>query len=411
MTRERPNRNVYVLGAGFSAPAGAPVIRDFLDRSRELYDDPRSSMDGPERERFARVFEFKRSMGQAREKFRIDLDDIEKLFGLVEISQRLGENIGQTRDDLVYLIAKTLQVATTWPTAKRPTIIFSAHPDPAILQVLGQFGGVFRNPAGSDFNADMYDYFAGLVAGLLDDPDRRTNRKDTIVTFNYDLICDHALRRLGVTPNYHLDQDLLSTSEGFKPSRTVDLLKLHGSTNWGICTDCNGSVTILPEKLTEDPDGFRRLTCPKCKMGAYQPLLIPPSWDKSEYRNIVKRIWSKAVEELRKATRICVIGYSMPEADAFFQYLLTLALSQNDGLYRLIVVDRVQRMPSEPDSLSTKGEPLSPIEKRYRQMLDPMFQERRFSFHGDGVQGFLGNRRSLEDLGRGEMVADRVSLC
>jgi hypothetical protein len=86
VARERPNRNVYILGAGFSAPAGAPVIRDFLDRSREFYDDPSSSMDLREREHFARVFEFKRSMGQAREKFRIDLDDIEKLFGLVEIS-------------------------------------------------------------------------------------------------------------------------------------------------------------------------------------------------------------------------------------------------------------------------------------------------------------------------------------
>ncbi len=66
-------------------------------------------MDDQERERFSRVFAFKRSMGQAREKFTIDLDDIEKLFGLVEISQRLGEDVAETHDDIVYLIAKTLQ--------------------------------------------------------------------------------------------------------------------------------------------------------------------------------------------------------------------------------------------------------------------------------------------------------------
>ena len=86
MASERLNRNVYILGAGFSAPAGAPVIRNFLDRSREFYTEPTSSMDDEERAVFARVFKFKRSMGQAREKFAIDLDNIEKLFGLVEIS-------------------------------------------------------------------------------------------------------------------------------------------------------------------------------------------------------------------------------------------------------------------------------------------------------------------------------------
>jgi hypothetical protein len=68
-------------------------------------------MDDRERERFSRVFNFKRTMGQAREKFTIDLDDIEKLFRLVEISERLGEDVGETREDIVYLIAKTLQLA------------------------------------------------------------------------------------------------------------------------------------------------------------------------------------------------------------------------------------------------------------------------------------------------------------
>jgi|HubBroStandDraft_2_1064218.scaffolds.fasta_scaffold218420_2 hypothetical protein len=47
----------------FSSPAGAPIIRNFLDRSREFYAEPTSSMDGRERERFFRVFTFKRSIG------------------------------------------------------------------------------------------------------------------------------------------------------------------------------------------------------------------------------------------------------------------------------------------------------------------------------------------------------------
>src|SRR5258708_3755865 len=134
MANERPNRNVYILGAGFSAPAGAPLIREFLDRSRDFYTEPTSSMGEVERARFGSVFEFKRSMGRAREKFAIDLDDIEKLFGLVEISQRLGEDVGETRNDVVYLIAKTLRLATSWPGTPRPRVTFASNPLPTFLR-------------------------------------------------------------------------------------------------------------------------------------------------------------------------------------------------------------------------------------------------------------------------------------
>ncbi len=173
MATERPNRNVYILGAGFSAPAGAPVIRNFLDRSREFYTEPTSSMDDEERDRFSRVFKFKRSMGQAREKFAIDLDDIEKLFGLVEISQRLGKDLGETRDDIVYLIAKTLQLATSWPPTERPRVWFGAKALPIFLGRLRDLRGVFQEESEGRFSVDMYDYFAAVVSGDLFDARRR----------------------------------------------------------------------------------------------------------------------------------------------------------------------------------------------------------------------------------------------
>jgi len=50
-------------------------------------------------------------MALAREKFRIDLDNIEKLFGLVEMSERLDRGTEQVRSDIVYLIAKTIELS------------------------------------------------------------------------------------------------------------------------------------------------------------------------------------------------------------------------------------------------------------------------------------------------------------
>jgi NAD-dependent SIR2 family protein deacetylase len=403
MPTEIPNRNVYILGAGFSAPAGAPLVNDFLDRSRELYDDPRSSMDEAERRQFKQVFDFKRSMSLAREKFLIDLDNIEKLFGLAEISLRLGEPVKETRDAIVYLIAKTLQLATSWPKLHRPTINLTVKSGDDSLKALERLRPVGPRTGQLELGLDMYDYFAALVTGALDDPEQRTSRKDTIITFNYDLLCDHALLRLGVRPNYHLDPDLQDSSQVPDSDKAVDLLKLHGSTNWGICGTCGKNVQVLDEKLTQDPYHLRGLRCSACKTSDYRLLLIPPSWDKSEHQAVISRIWAKAVDEIRQASRLCIIGYSMPEADLFFQYLLTLALSRNEQLYRLIVVDKVK---SEDGALLSRSQPASDsVEQRYRQLLDPMFQKRRFSFYGDGVAQFLAHGNAMGRMGRGELVA------
>jgi len=409
VANERPNRNVYILGAGFSAPAGAPVIRNFLDRSREFYAEPTSSMDDQERERFLRVFTFKRSMGQAREKFAIDLDDIEKLFGLVEISQRLGEEVGEVRDDIVYLIVKTLQLAISWPTRERPRIWFGAKDLPIFRDHLSNLRAAFQEESPGRYSVDLYDYFAAIVSGDLDDPERRPSRKDTIITFNYDLVCEHALARLCVQPNYHLKAESVSTPDEEPARKSIDVLKLHGSANWGICTKCRKQIAILPKKLTDDPWGFRTLTCPACKVSAYQPLMIPPSWDKSEYIDVISAVWAKALEELRQATRICIIGYSMPDADAFFQYLLTLALSKNESLTKLIVVDLRSHPVAMEERLNIMGGVGQDLEARYRRMLDPMFQERRFIFHANGIQSFLGSDAALKELGRGEAVSGGVS--
>jgi len=71
------DRNVYILGAGASAHAGAPLIKNFLDYSRELFDQPFSGLEDFEKKHFQTVFDFRSAMAQAREKIQLDLDDIE----------------------------------------------------------------------------------------------------------------------------------------------------------------------------------------------------------------------------------------------------------------------------------------------------------------------------------------------
>lgn len=403
MTRDHQDRNVYVLGAGFSAPAGAPVVGNFLDKSREFYDDPLSGLDGEEEKQFERVFLFRQQMAAAREKFVIDLDNIEHLFGLIEISDRLGEIEDGLRNDVIYLIAKTLQLAVTRPVVPRPKInVGIKSVTPLLDRIANPQGGVFRDEGAGNFTADIYDYFAALVAGALDNPTKRLNRKDTIITFNYDLVCDDAIRRVGFQPNYHLPHS--AAGPDIDPAASVDVLKLHGSTNWAVCGNCD-AVQVLEQKFTENPAAFRAMVCPVCGKGPCELLLVPPSWDKSEYRQIIRSVWARAVTELTRATRLCIVGYSMPEVDAFFRYLLTIALARNNHLYKLIVVD------SNPE-----------MEARYQSVFDRTFQQRRFVFRGTepssltgvpnlaGITQFLGSKESIEQLGRAESVSGHVTV-
>ncbi len=404
------DRNVYILGAGFSADAGAPLIQGFLDFSRRLLDQPFSDLDPVERAHFKNVFNFRREMAQSREKVRMDLDDIEQLFGLVEISQRLEARPPETRDSTVYLIAKTLQLAVNSGYSKRHRFSLPLKPKHGpqipweLLEAIPPdhpeqtspwwYGGI-----------DEYVYFAGLVCGLFDNQEKREWRKDTIITFNYDLVCDHALRRLGFEADYHLDASLVDDRRDPQTGGRCDLLKLHGSTNWGVCSACNERVVILSEKVTDSPGNFRQMKC-RCGKSAFHPFLIPPSWDKSEYRKVIAPVWKKAVDELKSATRICIIGYSMPETDAFFKYLLTMALSQNHGLYKLIVVDYQRPMGTQDLSLVQTPQRRSKIEMRYRRLLDPLFRRRTFYFSNEGLFGFLTDNRSRRELDRGDLLVD-----
>jgi hypothetical protein len=57
---------------------------------------------------------------------------------------------------------------------------------------------------------------------------------------------------------------------------------------------------------------------------AVNPLVIPPTWNKSEYRELILPVWKRAARELETAENIYVIGYSLPPSDGFFKYLYGL---------------------------------------------------------------------------------------
>jgi hypothetical protein len=76
---------------------------------------------------------------------------------------------------MVYLIAKTLQMSIESHRG-RPRLAVSYPPE--FSKELLKDGFPYRAD-GQLFRIDLYDFFAGLVAGVFDDVEKRKSRRDT----------------------------------------------------------------------------------------------------------------------------------------------------------------------------------------------------------------------------------------
>src|SRR5713226_4039849 len=146
-------KNVYVLGAGFSADAGAPVMNNFFSRARDLKDNPSSGLAQSEREIFGRVIQYRFELDKALAKVLVDLDNIEQLFGFLEMELRLSPGSKQQlREDMTYLIARTLEATSN---RSLPT-----HQNALLTLPVGGNRWQYR------FDGNQYGFFAGFASGL-----------------------------------------------------------------------------------------------------------------------------------------------------------------------------------------------------------------------------------------------------
>ncbi|MGC4074148.1 MAG: hypothetical protein QM760_16875 [Nibricoccus sp.] len=91
----------------------------------------------------------------------------------------------------------------------------------------------------------------------------------------------------------------------------MPLLKLHGSVNWGYLTGAkrgDAKLSIFSSYTELLSAGGR-------------PSIIPPTWNKN-IESLISSAWSQAIQQLSTATRIIIVGFSMPETDQHFRYLL-----------------------------------------------------------------------------------------
>ena len=113
-------RTVFILGAGASVRAGCPVMSDFLDKADDLRNAARLAE--PYRAAFDRVFKARAQLQSVHSKARLDLHNIESVFGAFEIARKFRKSFGNlTVEDVQslslsmrLLIASTLELTTSF---------------------------------------------------------------------------------------------------------------------------------------------------------------------------------------------------------------------------------------------------------------------------------------------------------
>ena len=314
---------VFILGAGASKEVNAPLMAEFLDEADSL----RKIGKVPEAiEDFNRVFEARSRLQSVYSKSYVDLNNVESVFAAFEMAKTLGvfaeykkSEIDNLIESMKILIVKTLEKKIKFKVKKNDII---SH--------------------------DVYNDFVNLFIYFLKDSEPKYSI--SVITFNYDIALDYALNNR-IQYSYCLD--------GSINQRILPLLKLHGSLNWGDCPKCRKIVewdfnrymqkhrldlvgkyqdfneeTIIP--IGSSIQEYKH-SCGN-NLNA-NPIIVPPTWNKTEYHRSISKVWRVAANELSNAEYIFVIGYSYPESDYFFHYLYALGSIGNNTLKSFWVFD------------------------------------------------------------------------
>lgn len=307
------DHNVYILGAGFSVEAGLPVVFNFLETMREAH--PWLVARGRKREARAitEVLKFRLESAAAAYWIQMDLENIEELFSLASAyPAQMGQHVRLA-------IAGTLDFAAKTAPVRKTEIELSTEG----LSIMGNWCDEHPSEPKRKLIENYRLYLARLLGMLVDGEPRG---KNTFITFNYDTILEDSLSALKVPFSYRFasgEVTFLPGAPGSDDKCEVSVLKVHGSINWSWMDD--RTTHVFPSYSTLRA---RKLT----------PQLIPPTWKKA-YQKQFSTVMEQAARLLESATRVVVVGFSMPQTDVHFKYLLAAGFAKNISLRKIVFVN------------------------------------------------------------------------
>ncbi|MFP1677842.1 SIR2 family protein [Alloalcanivorax sp. C16-2] len=281
------DRIVYVLGAGFSAPLGLPVMSNFLFKSKDMY------LSDPEKyEHFDKVFEKIQEISVAKNYYKTNLFNIEEILSILEMSEFLDGL--RLKDDFVRYIRDVIDFYTPrLGEIHRPgnwdDFVFGRGENNKLFGffVANLFGIKFREH--DDRQRGKRTFFADIS---------RNRNKYDVISLNYDLVLEGYSDF--INENYQVDRPLSFIKSQYKEGDdSPHLAKLHGCVEGGN--------------------------------------IVPPTWAKGRDSGIVPA-WKAAFSILEGASHLRFIGYSLPDADSYIKYLLKSAVLKSQNLKSIDVI-------------------------------------------------------------------------
>ena len=329
--------NVFILGAGASFDAGIPLMAGFVDRMWEVAIRGKNGADllsGEDAVIFKNAILARDELNKYHGRAAFNDRNIEDILSILTFSAMESRSTAKTHlKAITKAISRTIELSCNVKHSGKLDTIESVGPE------------VYR-----DFWRALFKWSSN------------GNKMPTIISFNYDLVLERSLlqgliqregdaylssNNKGISLKYfyesleEISYELVKCrfDDYEKPGivtgtilrqcrqqdesnnyRALELLKLHGSLNFP-----KKKVNIENVDITETLE---------------EPFILPPIFNKAINQS-GQKMWSIAMERLRKAKNICFVGYSLPKTDIYMQYFLKAALGPNLDLNKIFVFDPI----------------------------------------------------------------------
>jgi len=271
----------YLLGAGFSAPLGLPVMSNFLAKAKDQFAAEPGGYAS-----FKEIFGRVDSLAKAKNFFAADLFNIEEILSLLEMDHHIRGDL--SHDAYVEFLRDVIAYHTPQVERIRP------------------LPGNWHEHAWGDGLQKLYGAFVGSLLDVALEPTnvqrgarapiraipQNSQTRYAVVSVNYDLVLENYASFLA--SEFSLEPGFIRAESADADLESGPLLaKLHGSM-----------------------DG---------------PGIVPPTWSKGMYPGIMAE-WKLAHRVLSRSKHIRILGYSLPESDAYVRYLLKSAALASENL-------------------------------------------------------------------------------
>lgn len=290
---------VYILGAGFSAPLGIPVMSNFIEKSKDLY------FSEPEKfSHFQSIYDSIQKMSFIKNYYNTDLFNIEEILSLIEMENVTNQDL--KKESFTQFLTDVIENYTPKITPYNN----------------GNLPGNWNDWLFGQGDYSSYGYFVSELLRILYKKQNDTQinssfsnseTKYSIITLNYDLVIENGINY--IEKHYKSATHKIEVIKGIKLEEEIlnepfYISKLHG------CIE-NGSI-------------------------------VPPTWRK-DTNEATQNSWILAKKLLESANHIRILGYSLPITDSYLKYLFKSSIVNTKHLKSLDIINLDNTLEQETE--------------------------------------------------------------